>query len=60
MKKTILATTILFAGAVGLLAQGVVNFDNGYWNYDNSIELGARGTRALRNWKASRASQKQR
>jgi hypothetical protein len=40
MKKTILATTILFAGAVGLLAQGVVNFDNGYWNYDNSIELG--------------------
>lgn len=40
MKKAILSTTILIAGAIGLMAQGVVNFDNGYWNYDNSIELG--------------------
>jgi len=40
MKKTILTTTFLIAGTVGMLAQGLVNFDNAYWNYDNSIELG--------------------
>jgi len=40
MKKAILTTTMLVAGALGLMAQGVVNFDNSWWNFDDSIEMG--------------------
>jgi len=40
MKKTLLATTFLVAGTVGLLAQGIIVFDNQPYNFDNSIELG--------------------
>jgi hypothetical protein len=43
MKKTLLATTFLVAGTVGLLAQGTfgtIVFDNQPYNFDNSIELG--------------------
>jgi len=40
MKKTLLATTFLVAGTVGLLAQGIITFDNQPYNFDNSIEMG--------------------
>lgn len=40
MKKTLLATTFLVIGTVGLLAQGIATFDNQPYNFDNSIELG--------------------
>jgi len=40
MKKTILTATFLIAGAVGLLAQGIVAFDNNPYSFDNSIENG--------------------
>lgn len=40
MKKTILTTTFLVAGALGLLAQGKVSFDNQPYNFSDSIENG--------------------
>jgi len=40
MKKTILTATFLIAGAVGLLAQGIVAFDNNPYSFDDSIENG--------------------
>lgn len=40
MKKTILTATFLIAGAVGLLAQGLVAFDNNPYSFDDSIENG--------------------
>jgi len=40
MKKTLLATTFLVAGTVGLIAQGIVTFDNQPYNFENSIEMG--------------------
>jgi hypothetical protein len=40
MKKSILTTTFLIAGAIGLLAQGVVSVDNNPYSFANSIESG--------------------
>jgi len=40
MKKTLLATTFLVAGTFGLLAQGLITFDNQPYNFGDSIEMG--------------------
>lgn len=40
MKKILLTTTFLVAGALGLLAQGKVNFDNMPFSFADSIENG--------------------
>lgn len=40
MKKTLLATTFLVAGTVGLLAQGLITFDNQPYSFTDSLELG--------------------
>jgi hypothetical protein len=40
MKKTLLTATFLVAGAVGLMAQGLVSLDNEPFNWVNSIENG--------------------
>lgn len=40
MKKTLLTATFLFAGAFGLLAQGLVNFYNDPYSWNDSIENG--------------------
>jgi len=41
MKKTLLTTTFLVAGAIGLMAQGVIGFDNNPFLYPTSIENGS-------------------
>jgi hypothetical protein len=38
MKKLFLSATILAAGAFCTLAQGLVNFDNGDWNFTDGID----------------------
>jgi hypothetical protein len=40
MKKLLLTTTFLIAGALGVLAQGKVAFDNNPYSFMNSIENG--------------------
>jgi hypothetical protein len=40
MKKLLLTTTCLIAGAVGLLAQGIITFDNNPFYFPDSVELG--------------------
>lgn len=38
MKKATLTTTLLIAGALGAMAQGVVQFDNGPWNWTDGVD----------------------
>ncbi|MBN2507905.1 MAG: PEP-CTERM sorting domain-containing protein [Verrucomicrobia bacterium] len=38
MKKLILSTTFLIAGTLGILAQGLVTFDNGDWNFSDGLD----------------------
>jgi len=38
MKKTILTTTFLIAGAIGVLAQGAINFSNSPFDYTDGID----------------------
>jgi hypothetical protein len=40
MKKLLLTTTFLVAGAIGLMAQGKVGFDNNPYIFADSIEVG--------------------
>jgi len=40
MKKTLLTTTFLVAGSLGLLAQGLITFDNNPYYFTDSIESG--------------------
>jgi len=40
MKKTLLTATFLMAGMVGLMAQGLVGFDNNPYLFGNSVENG--------------------
>jgi hypothetical protein len=38
MKKTILTTTFLIAGAIGVFAQGAINFSNSPFDYTDGID----------------------
>jgi hypothetical protein len=40
MKKTLLTSTFMLAGTIGLLAQGLVTFDNNPYLFFDSIEFG--------------------